>query len=181
MSETRQNSSHSLDPESFVRLLMANERRVYGFILTLVTNTADADDLMQETSAVLWRKYGAFEQGTDFAAWAMRIARYEVLKFRERRGGAAGLSEKVMDSLAEVAQQVAGEADARHEALQGCIQKLGSRDQQVIAMRYDEGATVKHMAARIGLSVFAVYKSLTRIHQQLHDCIERTIAREHRS
>lgn len=172
--------SQFTDPETFVRLLMANERRIYGFILTLVSNVADADDLMQETSAILWRKHREFQADTDFAAWGMRVAHYEVLKFRERRGAATGFSEKVVESLADVAAEVALEADERHEALMGCLEKLTSRDQHLIEMRYQQGAAAKQLAKSVGLSVFAIYKALSRIHQQLHACIDRTLAREQR-
>ena len=46
----------SMDSEKgkeFVRLLLANQNRIYAFILTLVSNWSDADDVMQETAEVM--------------------------------------------------------------------------------------------------------------------------------
>ncbi len=63
-------SSSSLQRgERFMRLLLANQQRIYGLILALVPNWNDADDIMQETSAVMWAKFDDYEAGTDFAAW----------------------------------------------------------------------------------------------------------------
>ena len=50
--------------EEFVRCLSKYQQRVYSFILTLVPHWADADEILQETSTVLWRKFADFEPGT---------------------------------------------------------------------------------------------------------------------
>ena len=47
------------DP-SFVALFVKNQRRIYGYILTLVPDCNEADDLFQQTSMVLWEKSGEF-------------------------------------------------------------------------------------------------------------------------
>src|SRR3954468_20850609 len=71
--------------ERFLKLFLAHERRIFGFLLALVPDWSDAEDLLQETSVVMWRKLYNFEPGTDFAAWALSIARYQVLDHRKRR------------------------------------------------------------------------------------------------
>src|SRR5262245_8265994 len=77
--------------EQFLQLFLANERRIYAFILALVPVWSDADDLLQETSAVLWRKLDEFQPGSDFVAWALKIARFEVLNYRKRQSRDRGL------------------------------------------------------------------------------------------
>ena len=70
--------------ENFLHLLMANHRRIYAFILGMIANRSDADDLMQETTTVMWRKFGEFEGGTDFVAWGVTIAKYRILNYRQK-------------------------------------------------------------------------------------------------
>lgn len=41
------------DPQTFIKLFFENERRVYRFIVSLLPNLIEADDLLQETSLVL--------------------------------------------------------------------------------------------------------------------------------
>ena len=53
----------------FMRLFLQSERRILGFILSLVPYVADAEDLLQETCAIMWSKINEFEPGTDFTAW----------------------------------------------------------------------------------------------------------------
>ena len=54
--------------ETFSRLLVANHHRLYGFVYTLVQDHNVVDDLLQEATTVLWRKFEQYEMGTDFGA-----------------------------------------------------------------------------------------------------------------
>ena len=69
----------SLDSNEFVSLLTASQRRLYAFICTLVIDRTDADEVLQETNLALWEQAERFEAGTDFVAWACRVAHYKVL------------------------------------------------------------------------------------------------------
>ena len=40
------------DGEDFTRLLLQNQKRIWGLIFSLVPRGSDADDVMQETCAV---------------------------------------------------------------------------------------------------------------------------------
>ena len=60
------------------------ERMVYGYILSLVPNWADADEILQETNIRLWEEFEKFQPGTNFAAWAIRVAHFQVLTWRKR-------------------------------------------------------------------------------------------------
>src|SRR5438309_8365030 len=69
----------------FLRLFLQNERRLYAYILTLLPHRADADDVFQEASLVLWDKFDADHPPLDFAAWGCRIAYFKVLDFSKKR------------------------------------------------------------------------------------------------
>lgn len=60
--------------------------RIYAYIRTLVFNRSDAEDLLQEVAAVLWRKIDEFEPGTRFDQWAFSVARNKVLNFQKKKG-----------------------------------------------------------------------------------------------
>src|SRR6516225_7014590 len=68
----------------FLRLFLQNERRLYAYILTLLPNRADADDVFQEASLVLWDKFDERHPPDDFAAWGCCIAYFKVLDFCKR-------------------------------------------------------------------------------------------------
>ena len=68
------NEPSDLDREEFARLFSRNARRIYGFIMTLVFNHHDAEEVFQNTNVVLWNKFADFQPGSNFFAWASRIA-----------------------------------------------------------------------------------------------------------
>jgi RNA polymerase sigma-70 factor (ECF subfamily) len=165
--------------ERFVQLFLQHERRIRAFILTMVPHWADADDLLQETSAVIWRKFDGFEPGTDFIDWALRIAHFEVLNYRKRQQrDRLRFSDQTIEILAARLRTFGEESDLRCEALQRCLLKLNPRDRELVQLRYGPEATTREVAARVGRSLHAVYKALNRIHGQLFDCVRRSLRRD---
>ncbi|WP_425395375.1 sigma-70 family RNA polymerase sigma factor [Aeoliella sp.] len=167
--------------EQFVRLSAEHQRHVYLHILAQLPNRTDADDVMQETSLVLWRKFDDFQPGTNFRAWACRIAHFEVLKFLEKSGRTgAHFDSDVAKCIAQTMEDRADELDERRAVLDGCLKKLRDHDRELVRARYVDGMAARQLAHHSGRSVDAVYKTLQRIHRALLNCIERAIAREER-
>jgi RNA polymerase sigma-70 factor (ECF subfamily) len=147
------------------------------YALGLVHNAADAEEILQETNLVLWRKFDQYQPGTNFARWACRIAHFEVLKFYERRGREQRLfSSEFIEALAVESEQMSDELDARREALGQCLGKLRETDRRLVLRRYEERATTRSVAEALGRSVQGTRKSLHRIRMALLSCIERTLA-----
>jgi RNA polymerase sigma-70 factor (ECF subfamily) len=171
-------SSEPLKGKLFLRLFLQNERRLYAYVLTLLPNRADADDVFQEASLVLWDKFNAEHPPDDFAAWGCRIAYFKVLDFRKKRQrGRVLFSQEMLERLAETAADQAAtlQLDERREALADCIAKLGPSERDLLARRFAEGATTQSVAAQVGRSVDAVYKALAFIRKALFDCVSRAL------
>ena len=101
----------SIDHEAFLRLFTRFEGNLRAFVASLLPTWEGVDDVMQESSVVLWRKFSEFDQSgsdADFRGWAFMIARYEVLKYRRRRAtDRVQFSDEVFDLLADEAASVA--------------------------------------------------------------------------
>ena len=86
----------------FVQRLTASQRRLYAFIRSQVYSRNDADEVMQQTTAVLWEKYELFRPDGDFVRWACGIARLEVLAhFRNRRRLRVVFDDNVADAVVD--------------------------------------------------------------------------------
>jgi len=165
---------------SFVNLLTANHNRIYAYIITMVPHDSDADDIMQETAAVMWENYDRFEPGTSFVSWAVTIAKFQVLKYRKNKQNRSRLllSDQVYDLLIAETQKIQDEKGDRLNALRQCLKKLSDKERQFLKMRYSEGATAKIVAQRVGLSIDAVYRQGARLLNLLLACTRRTLAME---
>jgi RNA polymerase sigma-70 factor (ECF subfamily) len=176
-----QDQATSAKYKLFLRLFLQNERRLYAYIFTLLHNQSDSDDVLQETSLVLWDKFDALNPPNDFAAWACRIAYFKVLDFSKKRQRSRVLfGQALLDHLAETAieQADALQLDDRREALARCIEKLSARDQELLGWRFAEGGTTRSAAEHIGKRIEAVYKSLARIRHALFECVTRALQSE---
>jgi RNA polymerase sigma-70 factor (ECF subfamily) len=159
--------------KAFVRDLTENSRRIYGYIFALVPNWADCEEIFQETSTVLWSKYDEYRPGTNFRAWAFRIAYRKVLEFRKAAGkNVLRLSEPFLDAVDCASRGRDALWARRHQMLAECYGELPPADRQLIDLRYQPAASVKSVAERVNLSTDAIYKALNRIHDQLLECIE---------
>ena len=178
-SEDRAEYSHGSAGETrvqeFVRLLTGNERRLKSYILTLVPNLADAEQIAQETSLRLWEQFGQYDpcEG-DFSAWSRSIAHYQILTFRKKQCRERLVFSSETDGTAGRSRTAARGPDlaARQEALVDCLQKLPDHARELVRLYYVVGMKLREAAAALGRTAAAVEKAIVRVRHILHDCID---------
>jgi RNA polymerase sigma-70 factor (ECF subfamily) len=180
--EDRGNSNLS-EPErraAFARLFAQHDRWLFAYLVSLLGNAAQAEEVFQEVCVVLWREYESFQLGTDFVRWVSVIAHNQVHRFRrqQRRVGPQ-LSDETVDLLAQDAVKRVDLLESRRDALHGCLDKLPDTDRQLVRHCYgDSRVSFKTAAEELGRPANSVYKAMNRIRRALYDCIERTLAVE---
>jgi RNA polymerase sigma-70 factor (ECF subfamily) len=158
---------------------MRHERQIFAYIYTLLPNRHDAEDILQETCLTIYDKFAEFVPGTDFLAWAMRIAWWKVRAARQKFARSKVVfSDEVMEAVAHTAEEMVEETAAMHTALSSCLQKLNERDRRMILTRYEREGGVERAALVSGRSLQAAYKALMRIKQVLHDCVLNNVTKE---
>ena len=75
-------SDESIDVEQLAALWTDAQPMVAGFILSLVRDVHDSDDILQNVATIVVRKRAEYDQDQPFTRWAISIARLEVLKHR---------------------------------------------------------------------------------------------------
>ena len=171
--------SESSKAENFATLLATCQRQVFLYVMGLLHHAADAEEVLQETNLVLWRKFHEYQPGTEFGRWACSVAYYEVLKLREKKMRHGRIfSDEFIDSLAAAGPPPTDELESRREALQGCLAKLSQEDRQLVLSRYQPAANTRSVAGVLGRSAQGTRRALHRIRTALLVCIERTLSRE---
>jgi RNA polymerase sigma-70 factor (ECF subfamily) len=164
---------------AFVQAFALCEPALRGFIRSLVPTRDDMDEVIQQTSVVLWRKYDEFDPGTDFRNWAFTVARFEVLKYRRTRARDRHVfSEELLALLADEGVAEAEQRESERRALEQCIERLAPRQRELIEQCYDGSSTIRQVAESLRRSAGALYKALDRLRSTLLDCIEQSLARE---
>jgi RNA polymerase sigma-70 factor, ECF subfamily len=158
--------------EQVVQLISSCQRRLFLYLLSLLCSRDLAEETLQETNLILWRKRDRYAVGTNFFAWACQIAFYEACKARQQRQHKVpAFSEVFLNQVAPEIQAIAEAPGALQAALLECVDELAELDRQLIEQRYADGATTRSVAQTLGRSTDAIYKSLGRVHQRLFDCV----------
>jgi RNA polymerase sigma-70 factor, ECF subfamily len=162
--------------EQFVRLLSDHQSRLYAYVLAILGDPNAVPDVFQDTNVTLWRKANEFVEGTDFGAWARRVAYFEVLAYRKRRGRERHIFDD--DLLREVADEASRQTDALDAELtklHHCMGRLSQLDQALIQARYAKGESVAMLAKLRGKTPNAISLALYRIRNELANCIEESL------
>lgn len=155
-----------------MRLWVQHQARVYAYIRALVFRRADAEDLLQEVAVVLWRKFDQFEPGTRFDQWAYRVARNQVLYYRQKKQRDRLLfNQDLIDSIADRMASTSPSSGAYSDALESCLSGISSNDRELVQKRHEPGATNRSIAKLIGRSESAISRALNRIYLALLQCI----------
>ncbi|MFT4693075.1 MAG: RNA polymerase sigma-70 factor (ECF subfamily) [Limisphaerales bacterium] len=165
--------------DQFLRLYVENEEALRGFVRSLVPTLDDAREVMQETAAVLWRKFGVLDSPADFRRWAFGVARFEALAFRRDRARDRHVFSEDLISMLESEAAEAGEQSNREErALQSCLKKLPKPQRELVEVAYEPGVRIDELARDAGRTPMSFYKSLHRIRMALADCIRKSLKQE---
>ena len=163
----------------FIQLLTQAQSSLYAYILSLMLDHAQAEDLLQETNMTLWHKADQFRSGTNFLAWSYRIAYFKVLSHRRAMARDRHVfNDELLDYLAERQLNRVDLLDRRREALQECLKKLSVHQQNLLRARYKAGGSIKVIAAQKGCSAGVISQTLYRIRCALIKCIEARVVAE---
>lgn len=153
-----------------------HQHTIHVYVRTLVPNKSDADDVMQEVSVTLWRKWPTYDKESDFRRWAFGVAYIEVLRHRRKAAkDRLWFSETLIEVLADDYSSASERHEARLDALPGCLEKLGEEDRKMVATRYRGEGSVRDIADQNGIPASTVYKRLIRIRASLRDCVSRAL------
>jgi len=165
--------------EEFLQLLTKSQSRIYAYILSLVFDPDQADDILQQTNAVMWKQEEEFQLGTNFIAWSFRIAYFQVLDHRRRRKRDRHLfDDDFLEQLSATAATSDETFERRHRLLRLCLEQLPERQRTLIHLRYTTGEHLDSIARKIQLNVNAAKQGLFRARNALIRCIESRFAEE---
>lgn len=167
--------SQSPQPDAtdvFVALLVQHRHSIYAFIAKQLVNSADAEDVFQKTSVVLWQKMNLFDSSGSFFHWACGVAFNEVRNFlTTKRRSRLHFDDDLVQILAEESVEEDAISNARLAALQDCMTRLSDRQQQILRSCYAGGDSITEIAKHLGRERGALYKQLARLKAKLLDCI----------
>lgn len=164
--------------ERFLKLFAHHENDLRTFIRSLMPTWHDADEVLQQSALVIWRKFDQFDPrdkngGTDFMKWACVIARFEALAYRRKMARDRHVfREDILELMADEGSEEVEERQAEYEALESCLAEMPEKHRSLLVLAYTSGVKVKELAAEAGSTSAAFYMRLNRLRKQLMHCVE---------
>ncbi len=169
--------SDSSQHARFLRMYASIQTKLFAFILAVIHNRSDAEELFQETSVILWEQFAQYREEGSFAAWAIGIAKNKVLEYlRENQRSKKIFSDPFYLKIAELSEKAPDDISPRISALKSCLENLKESDRKLIAFRFHKKVTIKMLSQLTGRSTDSLYKTMARILYMLRGCIERKVA-----
>ena len=155
----------------FSQKLVGVQKNLYAFILSLLPNRSDAEDVLQETNLILCQKSKEYDPEGNFRSWAFNIARFQVLgHLTKKKRSKIYFSNELVETLASE------EFDGRthqltQRALQICYELLPDHMREISRLRFKEDLSMKEISKRIQRPIGAISGTLFRIRQNLVQCV----------
>ncbi|HIE98077.1 MAG TPA: sigma-70 family RNA polymerase sigma factor [Planctomycetes bacterium] len=156
----------------FVQLLTSHQARLYAYVLSLVADADQANDIMQETNTVLWVKSSDFEIGTNFSAWMRKTAYFQVMAYRKKLARECVVFDDLLvGQLAEAASERDETMEGRRDLVRQCLSQMNDRHRELIRSRYQDGFALADIAAAMNRKTNAIKQSLFRARTILIECV----------
>lgn len=165
--------------DEFAALYSKCHLEMLRYVLTLLPDRHKAEDVVQETARLLWKKFDEYDSARPFWPWARKFAYLEVLKVRKREAiRMEYFSDELVELLAEERAAHENSLTAQRAALAACLDKLDEPARELLMDRYDGEVGLGELAEQQGKSANALYLAMHRIRQKLVECVNRTLRLE---
>jgi RNA polymerase sigma-70 factor, ECF subfamily len=165
--------------DEFLALYRECERRIFAYLMAMLGNPDDAEEVLQETLLALWQSFDDFQPGTNFHAWARQAAYHRVLiyrRLRQRQG--VSWDESLLTAVDKICSRQDDRLAQYLQFLDECVAKLTESDRGLLQLRFQTPRTIKSVAEQLQRPADTVYKALARIYQWLAQCVERAASVE---
>jgi len=131
--------------------------RVYRFILRLVGNEAQAEDLISEVFLDVWRQAASFEARSAVSTWLLGMARFKALSSLRKRTDEA-LDEDAAATIADPSDdpEMAVQAKDRGDMMRRCLAALSPEHREIIDLAYYHEKSIEETAQIVGIPVATV-------------------------
>ncbi len=150
------------DAEAFQQLYQNTDRTVYSFILSILKNPQDAEEVMQETYLKIWTSAASYQSQGKPLAWMFTIARNLCyMKFREQKKQAdIGLDDLDGEEAGEICLPLENLADAM--VLKAALEILKEDERQIVLLHASAGLKHREIASSLQIPLATVLSKYNR-------------------
>lgn len=157
------------DREAFHQLYLETGRSVYSFILSILKNPQDAEEILQETYLKIWTSAGSYKPQGKPLAWMFTIARNLCyMKFRDQKRMAdVGLDDLSGEEAGDLCLPLEHMTDSM--MLQTALEILKEDERQIVLLHASAGLKHREISASLGIPLSTVLSKYNRAMKKLQN------------
>ncbi|OAI48400.1 hypothetical protein AYO44_07135 [Planctomycetaceae bacterium SCGC AG-212-F19] len=164
------------DREAFAHALTPYLPMLYAYSRCLSGDHHIAQDVVQQTALIAYRKIGFLFPEVDFGTWLKGIARREALSERRKAAKLRTVIEEVLEAAYDDPTPAA--VAPEREALDECLKRLQGQAAAIVTAHYFDGEKLTDIARQRGLNGNTVRTVLHRARLLLEECVRGRLAVE---
>jgi RNA polymerase sigma-70 factor (ECF subfamily) len=168
----------TLSEHEVLQPLMQARVRISAAAWLMVRNTHAAEDIFQNVAVKAMTRDLSFDDRSALLSWAFITARREGIDWlRRHRRETSGLDPEIMELLEQEWQSAGAQPEgSKMDALRECFESLPADSRRLLKLRYFDGHNCEEVARSLGIGLNAIYKRISRLHEDLKACIEGKLA-----
>lgn len=164
------------DHQAFSQLVQTHSARFYAVAFRMLGNSAEAEDVVQDSFLKLWNKPQAWDakKNAKFTTWFYRVVTNAAID-RARRRTKIVSGEKIIDFVADERRNAEDQMyqDETQRILEEAIQSLPDRQKAALNLCFYEGLSNKEAAEVLEVNVKALESLLMRAKAGMKDYMTR--------
>lgn len=153
--------------ESFDQFTRRNGRKVYNYILRMLRNREDTEDVTQEVFVAVYAKFEAVEPDAR-EAYLFRTAYNRAVNFsRKRKRNPETPQSEFVEPATDDNVQPDASVDDRNAGIHDALQNLNENERTAIEMKYYQKMSYQQIAEILGITPAAVDSLLIRARKKL--------------
>jgi RNA polymerase sigma-70 factor, ECF subfamily len=157
-----------------LKTLMQWRSRISAAAWLVVRNSHTAEDIFQNIVVKAMTREVTFESEAALVSWAFIATRREAIDWlAKHKRESPILDDELLEILDKSWQsRPVLSAGTKLDALQDYIESAPVESQSLLQLRYGHNHTCEEIADKMKLKLNAVYKRLSRLHENLKQCIK---------
>jgi RNA polymerase sigma-70 factor (ECF subfamily) len=151
------------DVKAFDKLFADYGKRLYHFAYGYLKSREDAEGLVQEVFLKIWKNRDNLNPDLSFKAYLFKIAYHFILEFFEKNNRQKAYQHQLLEETIEFTDETNERLNYQMllEKVETLIEKLPSRQKEILLKRKKEGIPVKEIAEQLGISPKTIENHLT--------------------
>lgn len=157
------------DEQAFKQLYQNTDKTIYSFILSIIKNPQDAEEVMQETYLKIWTSAAGYKSQGKPLAWMFTIARNLCyMKFRDQKHQSElGFDDLEGNETGAVCPQLENLADKL--VLEAALSILKEEEREIVLLHASAGMKHREIAANLQMPLATVLSKYNRAMKKLEN------------